>query len=111
MSSYKSRGREYKMFVFFKSLSGSVHDEEQPAEAELKNNMDLNDDCTSLTVWRKSLITSCNGFTVIDTNGNLVYRVDNYMVRPQEVILMDGAGKSLLTMRRRKVIFFNNLNI
>lgn len=90
------------MFLFFKSLSRSVHEEQQ--EPELKNNIDLGDHCTSLTVWRKSLISSCNGFTVIDTNGNLAYRVDNYMGRPEEVILMDGSGKSLLTMRRRKVI-------
>lgn len=103
------RRKDKKMFLFLKSLSRSVHDEEHTedeAAAEFKiDNIDLNDHCTSLTVWRKSLITSCNGFTVIDTNGNLAYRVDNYMGgRPEEVVLMDGAGKSLLTMRRRKVV-------
>ncbi|KAJ0048871.1 hypothetical protein Pint_15082 [Pistacia integerrima] len=88
------------MFLFFKSLSRSVHEEQQ--EPEFKNNIELDGHCTSLTVWRKSLIASCNGFTVIDTNGNLAYRVDNYMGHPEEVVLMDGSGKSLLTLRRRK---------
>ncbi|XP_057462654.1 protein LURP-one-related 17-like [Actinidia eriantha] len=57
---------------------------------------------TSLTVWRKSLVLSCNGFTVIDCKGNLVFRVDNYAERPEEVILMDGSGKPVLTICRHK---------
>ncbi|KAJ6419666.1 hypothetical protein OIU84_029731 [Salix udensis] len=58
--------------------------------------------CTLLTVWRKSLLISCNGFTVFNSCGDLVYRVDNYIDRPEELVLMDGSGKSILTMRRRK---------
>ncbi|CAN1178282.1 Protein LURP-one-related 17 [Linum perenne] len=53
---------------------------------------------TSLTVWRKSLVMNCNGFTVINSDGNLVYRVDNYCGRPDEITLMDAAGNSVLTM-------------
>ncbi|KAL9328736.1 hypothetical protein ACSQ67_003739 [Phaseolus vulgaris] len=45
---------------------------------------------------------SCKGFTVIDCCGNLVYRVDNYIGRPNEVTLMDASGKSILTMFRRR---------
>lgn len=60
--------------------------------------------CKSLTVWRKSLLLSCKGFTVIDSSGSLVYRVDNYSRhRPREMILMDAAGNSVLTMRLHKV--------
>lgn len=96
------------MFFFLKSLSRSVHDDEEPQEQPELFDTDggSNDDdlCTSLTVWRKSLLISCNGFTVIDSNGNLVYRVDNYMGgRPKELVLMDGKGNSILTMRRCKV--------
>ena len=58
---------------------------------------------TSLTVWRKSLLMSCSGFTVIDSKGNLVYRVDNYRGRPGEIVLMDASGTSVLTIRRQKV--------
>lgn len=58
--------------------------------------------CTSLTVWRKSLLFTCSGFNVIDCNGSLAYRVDNYIGRPGEVVLMDGHGKCVRTVRRRK---------
>ncbi|GMJ04435.1 hypothetical protein like AT5G41590 [Hibiscus trionum] len=99
------------MFFFLKSLSRSVHDEEHQQQPEISNSRggagcssgaggDLS---TSLTVWRKSLLVSCTGFTVIDCTGNLVYRVDNYMGgRPKELVLMDGKGTSILTMKRCK---------
>jgi len=59
---------------------------------------------TALTVWRKSLVFNCNGFTVFDSTGNLVFRVDNYPSDPQdEVVLMDAAGTALLTMRRKRL--------
>ncbi|XP_022931365.1 protein LURP-one-related 17 [Cucurbita moschata] len=87
--------------LFFKSSSGAVHQESQPAE-EVKRGGDGAAAIVSLTVWRKSLLVTCNGFTVIDCNGNIVYRVDNYSGRPEEVILMDGLGNSVLTMCRSK---------
>ncbi|KAH1039114.1 hypothetical protein J1N35_040857 [Gossypium stocksii] len=92
------------MFFFLKSLSRLVHDDEEPQEQPELSKTDggSNDDdlCTSLTVWRKSLLISCNGFMVIDSNGNLVYRVDKYVGGcPKELVLMDGKGNSILTMR------------
>ncbi|KAG6600546.1 Protein LURP-one-related 17, partial [Cucurbita argyrosperma subsp. argyrosperma] len=91
--------------LFFKSSSGAVHQESQPQE-EVKGcgggGGGDSGACVSLTVWRKSLLLTCNGFTVIDRSGNIVYRVDNYIGRPEEVILMDGLGKSVLTMCRSK---------
>lgn len=63
--------------------------------------------CSSLTVWRKSLLINCNGFTVIDSKGNLIYRVDNYIGHPAEITLMDASGKSLFTLLRRKVLNSN----
>ncbi|KAJ0975428.1 hypothetical protein J5N97_017393 [Dioscorea zingiberensis] len=58
----------------------------------------------TLTVWRKSLLFNCNGFTVFDSKGNLVFRVDNYSsTSTREVVLMDSAGKPLLTVRRKKL--------
>ncbi|CAN6362096.1 unnamed protein product [Urochloa humidicola] len=59
----------------------------------------------SLTVWRKSLLFNCHGFTVFDANGDLAFRVDCYGAsgrRRAEVVLMDAAGKPLLTIRRKK---------
>ncbi|XVF52988.1 hypothetical protein PTKIN_Ptkin05aG0062100 [Pterospermum kingtungense] len=91
------------MFFFFKSSSRSVHEEHQE-QPELSSETPGGDHRgTSLTVWRKSLVISCHGFTVIDSNGNLAYRVDNYVGgRPKELILMDASGKSILTMQRSK---------
>ncbi|KAF8671292.1 hypothetical protein HU200_050001 [Digitaria exilis] len=59
-----------------------------------------------LTVWRKSLLFNCDGFTVFDAKGNLAFRVDCYgssWRRRAEVVLMDVAGKPLLTVRRRRI--------
>ncbi|XP_042506499.1 protein LURP-one-related 8-like [Macadamia integrifolia] len=65
--------------------------------------------CKSLTVWRKSLLFTCNGFTVFDSAGNLVYRVDNYRGdRTDDIVLMDASGKPLLTLRRKKRRFVDN---
>lgn len=59
-----------------------------------------------LTVWRKSLLFNGNGFAVFDANGNLVFRVDNYASGSKaEVVLMDAAGKPLLTIRRKVIKF------
>ncbi|KAK4487966.1 hypothetical protein RD792_003704 [Penstemon davidsonii] len=59
---------------------------------------------TVLTVWKKSLLFNCDGFTVFDAAGNLVYRVDNYTSGNKgQIVLMDGSGKSLLTIRRKKL--------
>ncbi|KAL6609766.1 hypothetical protein ACP70R_039735 [Stipagrostis hirtigluma subsp. patula] len=59
----------------------------------------------TLTVWRKSLLFNCRGFTVFDARGNLVYRVDSYASDSRaEVVLMDAAGRPVLTVRRRKLI-------
>ncbi|PIM99530.1 hypothetical protein CDL12_27973 [Handroanthus impetiginosus] len=57
-----------------------------------------------LTVWKKSLLFNCDGFTVFDAHGNLVYRVDNYVSgNKAEIFLMDAFGRSLLTIRRKKL--------
>ncbi|RZC78004.1 hypothetical protein C5167_002187 [Papaver somniferum] len=61
-----------------------------------------------LTVWKKSLIFNCDGYTVFDTKGNLVFRVDNYQSGKKEIVLMDGIGKSLLIIRRKKLSLADN---
>ncbi|KAM0842010.1 hypothetical protein ACQ4PT_058647 [Festuca glaucescens] len=76
------------------SPAGAVDEEEQPQP-------------TVLTVWRKSLLFNCDGFTVFDATGGLAFRVDRYgsssgsRRRAEDVVLMDAAGKPLLTVRRR----------
>ncbi|KAI3971834.1 hypothetical protein MKW92_038593 [Papaver armeniacum] len=62
-----------------------------------------------LTVWKKSLLFNCNGFTVFDTKGNLVFRVDNYRAgNKTEIFLMDASGKTLVTIRRKKLSLSDN---
>lgn len=59
---------------------------------------------TVLTVWKKSLLLSCNGFTVFDGAGDIVFRVDNYVAAGRnrgEILLMDAYGSPLLTIRRK----------
>ncbi|KAM3262950.1 hypothetical protein ACQJBY_053225 [Aegilops geniculata] len=69
-----------------------------PAAAEEKG------EAVSLTVWRRSLLFNGKGFTVFDTNGNLVFRVETHARgSPREVVLMDADGLALLTVRRKKL--------
>lgn len=91
------------MLRFWKSLSRTVHEE---GCHEPRNDDCVGDGPVSLTVWRKSLIVGCSGFTVINSDGDLVYRVDNYgCCRQQELVLMDASGKPILTVSRCKVRF------
>uniref|UniRef100_A0A0D9V747 Protein LURP-one-related 8 n=1 Tax=Leersia perrieri TaxID=77586 RepID=A0A0D9V747_9ORYZ len=60
---------------------------------------------TTLTVWRKSLLFNCKGFTVFDAKGDLAYRVDSYDAESgDEVVLMDAAGRPAFTVRRKRQI-------
>ncbi|KAF5207651.1 Lurp-one-related [Thalictrum thalictroides] len=62
-----------------------------------------------LTVWKKSLLFNCKGFTVFDSKGNLVFRVDNYSSSNKtHILLMDATGKPLLTIRRKKLTLADN---
>ena len=61
-----------------------------------------------MTVWRKSLLFNCKGFTVFDSAGNLVFRVDNYSTSSKrEIVLMDASGAPLFTFRRKVKIKLN----
>ncbi|KAF2300899.1 hypothetical protein GH714_018082 [Hevea brasiliensis] len=51
----------------------------------------------------KSLVLSGNGCTVFDSNGHVVYRVDNYNCKSgNQVHLMDSWGNVLFTIFRKK---------
>ncbi|GMN40690.1 hypothetical protein TIFTF001_009915 [Ficus carica] len=58
-----------------------------------------------LTVWKKSSMSfqGTDGFSVFDQSGKLAFRVDNYSRKNSCVkaglLLMDGAGKPLLTLK------------
>ncbi|GJM92760.1 hypothetical protein PR202_ga09255 [Eleusine coracana subsp. coracana] len=63
------------------------------------------EEAMTLTVWRKSLLFNCKGFTVFDAKGDLAYRVDSYDAEPAggEVVLMDPAGRPAFTVRRKRL--------
>jgi hypothetical protein len=77
--------------------AGAEEEEPKPAEA------------MALTVWRKSLLFNCDGFTVFDATGGLAFRVDCYGTsgsrrrHAEAVVLMDAAGVPLVTVRRRRL--------
>ncbi|KVD98150.1 protein LURP-one-related 8-like, partial [Cynara cardunculus var. scolymus] len=55
------------------------------------------------TVWKKSLLFNYDGFPVFDSNGNLVFRVDNYVTGGNgEIVLMDAFGRSVVTIGRKR---------
>ncbi|XP_068653109.1 protein LURP-one-related 5-like [Aristolochia californica] len=65
---------------------------------------------THLTVLKTSLFFAGDGFTVYDCKGELVFRVDSYgpdMRDKDEIVLMDGSGKCLLTVRRKRPSLHN----
>ncbi|XP_028786349.1 protein LURP-one-related 5-like [Neltuma alba] len=75
------------------------------------NNPSLPQDCyvfkqeTHLTVLKTSLFFAGDGFTVYNSHGQLVFRVDSYGPQPRlqdEVVLMDPRGGCLLTVRRKR---------
>ncbi|EEF42300.1 protein LURP-one-related 8 [Ricinus communis] len=82
-----------------------------PVVEKLKSSSLDTADAIVLTVWKKSLLFNCNGFTVYDGSGNLVFRVDNYMAGSGangEIVLMDADGKPLLTIRRKRLSLGDN---
>ncbi|XP_072983390.1 protein LURP-one-related 8-like [Typha latifolia] len=84
-----------------------VHSKSTPHESDLRclsGDGGGVDAAMVLTVWRKSLVLNGKGFAVFDAKGNLVFRVDNYASRNKgKVVLMDGFGKPLLTIRKKKL--------
>lgn len=67
-----------------------------------------NDSPATLTVWKKSLVFNGNGYTVYDSSGNLVFRVDNYAYDAKhQLFLMDAAGNVLLTLLHKRLSLNN----
>ncbi|KAA8522388.1 hypothetical protein F0562_013251 [Nyssa sinensis] len=62
----------------------------------------------TFTIWMKSLVFHGNGCTVFDSNGEIVYRIDNYgrKCSGSEVYLMDLRGKVLFSIQPKKLQVF-----
>ncbi|XP_073101180.1 protein LURP-one-related 11-like [Elaeis guineensis] len=81
-----------------------------PSPSSSSSSSSSNDSCclTSgreiYTLWMKSLVLNGNGCTIYDSNGEVVYRVDNYDQKCcKEVYLMDQGGKTLYKILRKKL--------
>ncbi|KAL1812708.1 hypothetical protein ACET3Z_022773 [Daucus carota] len=60
---------------------------------------------TQLTVHKTCLFFDGDGFTVYDSSGDLVFRVESYAISAREhaeIVLMDPLGRCLLTVRRKR---------
>ncbi|XP_076943689.1 protein LURP-one-related 4-like [Bidens hawaiensis] len=57
------------------------------------------------TIWMKSLVLNSNGYTVYNSNGEVVFRIDNYDSKCRsEVYLMDLRGNIVCTILRKKLL-------
>ncbi|PIN21253.1 hypothetical protein CDL12_06043 [Handroanthus impetiginosus] len=55
------------------------------------------------TLWMKSLILGSNGCAAFDSNGQIIYRVDNYDQKCSNLVhVMDFTGKLLFTIVKKK---------
>lgn len=61
----------------------------------------------ALTVLKRSSMSfhGTDGFTVFDENGGLAFRVDNYSRKNHGLVLMDGPGTPLLTLKPQVSLF------
>ncbi|KAK8618030.1 hypothetical protein V6N13_115905 [Hibiscus sabdariffa] len=76
-----------------------------PAEAAVSNACSMSSaGRKTFTIWMKSLVCHTNGCTVFDSEGQIVYRVENYDTRgSSEVHLMDLSGQILFTILKKKL--------
>ncbi|KAK1374397.1 LURP1-related protein domain containing protein [Heracleum sosnowskyi] len=71
----------------------------------------LGDRQKTYTIWMKSLVANGNGFTVYDSYGEVVYRIDNYSTKCcRQVYLMDLHGNVLFSMFQKKSFGFGQWN-
>lgn len=80
--------------------------------APLTSSLTAGDDQATFTVWRKSLLLNCSGFTVYNAKGNLAFRVENYPSPClNEIVLMDAIGIPLFTIRRKRFTLLDQWEI
>ncbi|CAL5351655.1 unnamed protein product [Camellia sinensis] len=94
----------------FQDLFEKVKDNDNQFQNQYRiDNSNSGSDDQVLTVWKRSSMSfqGTDGFTVFDSSsGRLVFRVDNYSRKDRfgcrgglGLVLMDGSGKALLTLK------------
>ena len=85
------------------SIMGKVH----PQALHSSATCNFTSEQETFTLWMKSLVLNGKGCTVFDSNGQIVYRVDNYSHKCiDEVHLMDQEGNTLFTILRKVNNFY-----
>ncbi|OMO58669.1 Initiation factor 2B-related protein [Corchorus olitorius] len=81
--------------------ASTVSDESDPCSTMSNSAAGIRE---TFTIWMKSLVCHTNGCTVFDSNGEIVYRVENYDTKgSSEVQLMDLHGSVLFTILKKKL--------
>ncbi|KAL2543682.1 Protein LURP-one-related 11 [Forsythia ovata] len=76
-------------------------------QTSLNSYSDLASVRETFTIWMKSLVCHGNGYTVFNSKGQVVFRVDNYQTRcSSKVFLMDSSGQVLFSINRKKLQIF-----
>ncbi|XP_054822949.1 protein LURP-one-related 4-like [Prosopis cineraria] len=85
---------------------GKIHPNDHRLDEEPNSSGEMSNKRETYTVWMKSLVFHSNGCTVYNSDGDIVYRVDNYDTKgTREVDLMDLQGTVLCTIHKRKLGF------
>ncbi|KAF1869568.1 hypothetical protein Lal_00017143 [Lupinus albus] len=85
------------------STMGKVH----PRALQSSSTCNFTSKQEIFTLWMKSLLLNGKGCTLFDSNGQIVYRVDNYNCKSfEEVHLMDQQGNTLFTILRKQYNIF-----
>ncbi|KAK8926347.1 Protein LURP-one-related 8 [Platanthera zijinensis] len=80
--------------------------------APLTSIITAGDEPAAFTVWRKSLLLNCSGFTVYNAEGNLFFRVENYPSSSlNKIVLMNPIGIPLFTVRRKRFTLMDQWEI
>ncbi|KAI3828828.1 hypothetical protein L1987_02938 [Smallanthus sonchifolius] len=87
------------------SPSSSSSSSSSPSSSSSSSYVSSKQEC--FTIWMKSLVYNSHGCTAYNSNGEIVYRVDNYDKKcSSQVYLMDIRGNILFAIQRKKLPVF-----
>lgn len=70
----------------------------------------INYSVLSIFVWMVMEL-NCKGFTVFGSNGNIVFRIDNYSIRiKRNIVLMDASGNPLFMIKIKVCVVYTHIH-
>ncbi|KAF4399423.1 hypothetical protein G4B88_022506 [Cannabis sativa] len=79
-------------------MANKVHPGETSSSSSTTTASYVSSKQETFTIWMKSLILNGKGCTVFDSNGRILFRVDNYNCKSRDVFLMDSKGEILFAI-------------